>query len=208
MSTRSHQLLDIAKSLYNSFKDQQETLDFATGLVAEGLHRLKPKHTGLISVKANHPGVKICKEHFFGRLASAKKLMQKIAEGKWTDDRLVQFIDSRSRVHYTTSDENQRLRNYDHLHWREAYRQAGIQLVQFAPRREQKYVYNIDGMAYNVADAAKKYNCTKAVVLYRCNSKSKKWTKWQRKNVNEQSVGQNSSGRPQESTSAVVSSRI
>jgi hypothetical protein len=208
MSTRSHQLLAIAKVLYNSFKDDQDTLDFATGLVAEGIHRLKPRHTGLISVKANHPGVKICKEHFFGRLASAKKLMQKIAEGKWSDPRLVQFINSRSRVHYTTSAENQELRNHDHLHWREAYRQAGIQLVQFAPRRKQKCVYNIDGIDYNVTDAAKKYNCTKAVVAYRCTSKSKKWAKWQRNNMNEQSVRQNSSGRSQESTSVVVSSRV
>jgi virulence-associated protein VapD len=204
MSTRSYQLLAIAKSLYNSFKDDQDALDFAIGLIAEGIHRLKPRHTGLISVEANQPGVKICKEHFFGRLSSAKKLIQKIAEGKWSDTRLVQFINSRSRVHYTTSRENQELRKYAHLHWREAYRRVDIQLVKFVPRRTQKCVYRINGIDYNITDAAKKYNCTKAVVIYRCYAKSIKWIKWQRININEQGIRQNSGGRTQKSTSTVV----
>jgi hypothetical protein len=137
----SRELLKVARVLHKNLQDDPVAYDFATGLVSEGLHRITPKHTGLISEKANRHGVKICKEHFFGRLASAKKLMQKIADGKWSDERLLSFIYSRVRVHYTTGDENQKLRDYAHLHWREAYRQAGIQLVQFAPRRVQKYVY-------------------------------------------------------------------
>jgi hypothetical protein len=173
-------LLDVAKANYNAFKNCPDEFAFVTGLIAEGIHRMKPIHTGLISEEANRAGVKICREHFFGRLGSAKLLMKKIAEGRWSDDRLVAFIQSRSRVHYTTSAENQRLKNYDHLHWRAAYKQAGICLVDFSPRRKKKYIYNIDGMVYNVDAAAEKYGITNATVLYRCNSNSKKWANWKK----------------------------
>lgn len=173
-------LLDTARTNYESFKDRPEHLQFVTGLIAEGLHRMKPIHTGLISEAANKKGVKICKEHYFGRLASAKLIMKKIAERKWSDKRLVQFIKSRSRVHYTTSQENTILRNYDHLYWTKAYAAAGIKLVPFVPRNK-KYVYNIDGIVYNsIHDAAQKYNITTANVRYRADSKSKKWTEWKK----------------------------
>ena len=178
-------LLDVAKANYNAFKNCPDQLAFTTGLIAEGIYRMKPIHTGLVSEEASRPKVKICKEHFFGRLGSAKILMKKIGEGKWSDDRLVTFIQSRSRVHYTTSAENQRLKNYDHLHWRAAYKEAGIRLVDFSPRREKKYIYNIDGMVYNVDTAAEKYGITSAIVLYRCNSNSKKWTNWKKVKMNE-----------------------
>lgn len=180
MTYRYKMLLEVAKANYNEFKDQPDILAFATGLIAEGLHRMKPIHTGLISVEANQPKIKICKEHFFGRLSSAKKIVQKIAEGKWSEERLILFIRSRSRVHYTTSHENMRLRDFDHLYWREAYKQVGIQLVKFSPRREKKYIYNIDGMDYNVNSAAEKYGCTTDIVLYRCGSKSPKWSNWKK----------------------------
>jgi len=177
---RYRMLLDVAKVNYHSFKDKPDELLFVTGLIAEGIHRMKPIHTGLISEAANKKGVKICKEHYFGRLASAKLIMKKIAEGKWTDERLVRLIKSRSRVHYTTSEENQILRNYDHLYWTKAYKAAGIKLVPFVPRNK-KYVYIIDGVEYNsIQEAAKKYDITPSVAVYRCNSKSKRWVKWGR----------------------------
>lgn len=171
-------LLDVARSNFETFKDQPDQLKFVTGLIAEGLHRMKPIHTGLISEAASKKGVKICKEHFFGRLASAKLIMQKIAEDKWSDERLVCLIKSRSRVHYTTSAENMTLRNYDHLYWREAYKAAGIKLIPFVPRNK-KYIYNIEGIEYNsIQDAAKHYNITADVARYRSDSKSPKWANW------------------------------
>jgi hypothetical protein len=173
-------LLRVAQANYNAFKDSPDELHFVTGLIAEGIHRMKPIHTGLISEAANEKGVKICKEHFFGRLASAKLIMQKIAEGKWSDERLVLLIMSRSRVHYTTSHENMVLRNYSHLHWRKAYKAAKINLVPFVPRNK-KYIYSINGIEYNGAnDVAKKYNITASIVVYRCHSRSKKWTEWRK----------------------------
>lgn len=180
---RYKMLLDVARVNYEAFKDHPEHLQFVTGLIAEGLHRQKPIHTGLISEAANKKGVKICKEHYFGRLASAKLIMKKIAERKWSDKRLVQFIKSRCRVHYTTSQENMVLRNYDHLHWTKAYKAAGIKLVPFVPRNK-KYVYSIDGVVYNsIQDAAQKYNITPELARYRCDSKSKKWTEWKKVNI-------------------------
>jgi len=176
-------VLDIARANYEAFKDKPEHLQFATGLIAEAIHRVKPIHTGLISEAANKKGVKICKEHYFGRLASAKLIMKKIAERKWSDKRLVQFIRSRSRVHYTTSAENQELRKYDHLYWTKAYKAAGIKLVPFIPRNK-KYVYNIDGLEYNsIQDAAQKYSISPELARYRCDSKSKKWTGWKKVNI-------------------------
>ena len=176
-------LLDVASANYEAFKDHPEHLQFVTGLIAEGLHRMKPIHTGLISVAASDKGVKICKEHFFGRLASAKIIMQKIAEGKWSDERLVLLIMSRSRVHYTTSKENMILRNYDHLHWTKAYAAAGIKLVPFVPRNK-KYVYNIAGIEYNsIQEPAEKFEITAEVARYRVNSKSTKWSDWNKAKI-------------------------
>ena len=168
-------LLEVARTNYESFKDRPDELQFVTGLIAEGIHRMKPIHTGLISEAASVKGVKICKEHYFGRLASAKLIMKKIAEGKWSDERLICLIKSRSRVHYTTSQENQVLRNYDHLYWTKAYEAAGIRLIPYV-RRNKKYVYSINGVVYNsIQDAVLKYGITTGVILYRCASKSKKW---------------------------------
>jgi hypothetical protein len=176
-------LLDVAKANYNSFKDKPDELSFVTGLIAEGIHRMKPIHTGLISESASLKGVKICKEHYFGRLASAKLIIKKIAERKWSDERLVQLIKSRSRVHYTTSQENMILRNYDHLYWTKAYAAAGIKLVPFVPRNK-KYVYNIDGVMYNsIHDAATAHGVSPEISRYRCNTRSKKWTGWKKVNI-------------------------
>jgi hypothetical protein len=173
-------LLDLAQDFYNLYKDRPEHFKAATGLIAEGLHRVTPIHTGLISEEANRPGVKICKEHFFGRLNSAKLLMKKIGEGKWSRSRLLTFVKSRSRVHYTTSGENHRLKNYAHLHWRAAYKAANIRLVKFTSRRVEKHVYDIDGVVYNTKSALEKYAITKNALNYRCNKTSKKWSQWKK----------------------------
>jgi hypothetical protein len=173
-------LLDLAQDFHNLYKDRPEHFKAATGLIAEGLHRVTPIHTGLISEEANRPGVKICKEHFFGRLNSAKLLMKKIGEGKWSRSRLLAFVKSRSRVHYTTSGENQRLKKQGHLHWRAAYKAANIRLVKFTSRRVEKHVYDIDGVVYNTKSALEKYAITKNALNYRCGKTSKKWSQWKK----------------------------
>ena len=169
---------------YNLYKDEPEILTMMAGLFAEGLHRQRAIHTGLISEDAaNRPkGGKVCKEHFFGRTASAKKIFEQIAKGK-SIDRITCLIKSRSRVHYTTSAENMKLLKFDHLHWREAYRQAGINLIPYV-KRNHKYVYKVDGTVYNsISDIASKYHLSTAGANYRFTSKTKKWKGWTRDKI-------------------------
>ena len=177
-------LLNVAKANYAAFADAPEDLQFASGLIAEGLHRMKPIHSGLVSELASVKGTKICKEHFFGRQKSALLIMKKIAEGR-SDKFLYCLIKSRSRVHYTTAGENMNLIKYDNLHWRQAYEKAGVNLIPFT-RRGDKYVYIIDGIVYNDNIVAEKFNLPIGVIKYRCMSKGKKWNGWKKeKAINE-----------------------
>jgi len=178
----SENLAKIAFSLYESFYDDPDTLAFATGLVAEGLHRIKPRHTGLISKEASVKGVQICKEHFFGRQASAELIMDQIHKGK-SVDRIVAIISSRTRVHYTTQKQNMILRNYSHLHWRKAYKEAGITLIPYI-RKSQKYMYKVDDVLYNTPkDVCNIYNITPQILNARCMAK-RKWRTWNRERIN------------------------
>lgn len=176
MSYTPEMLACLAKDIHNLYKDDPEMLEFATGLVAEGIHRLKKVHTGMISENAVISG-NYCKEHYWGRKASAKLIMDQIAKGK-SFKRIVAIIKSRQRVHFTTSYENRKLVKYSHLFWREAYKQAGIKLERYI-KRSQKYFYKIDGVVYNSKkDAAKVYKIDLKDVQYRCGSSSPKWKDW------------------------------
>ena len=175
-------LAKIAIAGHEAHKDDPETLKFFTGLVAEGLHRTPAIHTGLISEKAANraKGVKFTKEHFFGRQASAEKIMEQIAKGK-SFKRIVAIIKSRSRVHYTTPKENTDLKRVGHLFWREAYKKLNINLIPYV-KRNKKYVYKIEGTVYNSAkEVAEKYNLSVAGIDYRC--KSPKFEEWIRERI-------------------------
>jgi hypothetical protein len=175
-------LARIAIAGYESHKDDPEALKFFTGLVAEGLHRTPAIHTGLISEKAakRAKGVKFTKEHFFGRQASAEKIIELIAQGK-SFNRIVAVIKSRSRVHYTTPKENTYLKKYGNLFWRDAYAALGIKLVPYV-KRNKKYVYIIEGTVYNNAkQVAEKYKLSVAGIDYRC--RSPKFEEWIRERI-------------------------
>lgn len=134
-------LVELAKAVadvINEFPDSPDTFRLGTGLIAEGLHRVRAIHTGLISFEANKREVKICKEHYYGRQASGEKIIEQVNKGK-SDEFLLRLVKSRSRVHYTTPKENISLRNFAHLHWREGYRQAGIELVPFYKKNTKAY---------------------------------------------------------------------
>ena len=134
-------LVEIAKAMskvIDEYPDSPATYRLATGLVAEGLHRVRAIHSGLISVEANKREAKWCKEHYYGRQASGEKIVEQIKKGK-SDAFILRLVKSRSRVHYTTPQENISLRNYSHLHWREGYRQAGITLVKFYNKSSQDF---------------------------------------------------------------------
>ena len=180
---RYQTLARIAFSNAKHLKDDLLALKFMTGLIAEGLHRMRFIHTGLVSEAASVRGVKICKEHFFGRQRSAEIIMDQIAKGK-SFERIVALIKSRSRVHYTTAKENMRLREYSDIHWKKAYELAGIKLIPFE-RRGNKYVYKVEGICYNsLSDIADAYNLDEKIVKRNCTSLAKKWKEWNRERIN------------------------
>lgn len=177
-------LARIAIAAYESHKDNDEDFKFVTGLIAEGLHRTPPIHTGLISEEcANRDkGARKTKEHYFGRLQSAKIIMDQIAQCK-SFDRIVAVVKSRSRVHYTTPEENTRLKKYGHLFWREAYEQAGIKLIPYV-KANKKYVYIIENVVYNsINEVAEKYQIQPATAYGRVVSKSKNFKEWKRERI-------------------------
>lgn len=166
---------------YNLYKKDPKSFEFVTGLVAEGLFRVPAIHSGYISEEADNSWHK-CKEHYWGRKASAVQIMNQIGKGK-SFNRIVSIVKSRARVHYTTSAENTCLKYYGNLFWREAYKKAGVKLIPYTDQR-QKYHYSVNGIVYKTKDeASQKYNISKLMVDYRCRSESKKWSDWYFVNV-------------------------
>lgn len=166
---------------YNLYKEDPEMLEFITGLIAEGIYRMPHQHTGLISKACQETGRK-CHEHYWGRKDSAYKIIDQIRKNK-SENRILSIIKSRSRVHYTTSEENTRLIKYSNLFWRNAYKLAGIELIKYVPK-SRKYNYLIDGKNYdNKKDILNDYNIDINQIDYRCRSKSKKWSTWEFKEI-------------------------
>lgn len=169
-------LAEFAIDNHNLYKDKPEKLNLVTGLLAEGLFRMPAIHSGYISEEANSTGQK-CKEHYWGRKGSADMIMIQINKGK-SFKRIVALIKSRARVHYTTSQENNYLKSYGNLFWRDAYKKAGIKLILYQDQR-QKYHYSVHGVIFKTKDeVTKKYNIDGFTSDYRCRSKSKKWLDW------------------------------
>lgn len=128
-------------STHKEFKsDEKEVRRFVEGITAaEGIYRVPIKYSGFISkaaltMKEKNPQYIPTKEHYFGRRASADKIYEQLEKGK-TVKRIFNVIMSRSRVHYTTAAENELLKKYSHLPWRDAYKAAGIELVPYRPKR-------------------------------------------------------------------------
>jgi len=174
----------IAISMYEAHKDNPEILNMSIGLIAESLHRTPRIHSGLISVACadRAPDETLCKEHYFGRQASAIKIFEQIAKGK-SFARIVAIFKSRSRVHYTTGAENQELKKYNKknpgANHHQAYKECNIVLQKYV-KKNQKYVYKIEGVIYNnIGEILKKYNIDRATLGSRCNAK-KKWPDWEK----------------------------
>jgi len=122
-----------------------------------------------------------CYEHFRGRTQSAKDITRAFLTGK-SQSFIMKLIKSRMRGHYTTSEENQKLKKFDHLPWRQAYAKAGIKLISWKPKSVRKYDYIIDGKTYkSISTIVKKYNLSNSGIEYRCKSNS--FPVWKRKEI-------------------------
>ena len=132
-----------------NMKDTRDEFVFQS--IRHGIHDLRPIYSGYTSIAAikAHNGrvTKMCKEHFNGRANSSRRIMQMIRD-KTTLPTLIDFIKESCKVHYTTSEENMRLveyQNKENYNWMDAYNFAGIKLVKF---EGAKIWYKIDGIKY------------------------------------------------------------
>lgn len=162
---------------FESFKnDDMQSRKFLEGIVAaEGIFRVPTKSTGLISEKAlelkmSNKKYIPTKEHFYGRRGSADLIFEQLQKGKGID-RIRSIILSRSRVHLTTAEENNALKAYDHLYWRDAYEAVGIKLVPNQHRTKAKKVM-VDSNVYdNATETAKAFKISVQTVYNRINKK-------------------------------------
>ena len=127
----------------------------ASGLVSENLvNHHEPTNT-------YYRKGKYTEEHFITRTNTCRQVCNAYLEGKLTDDLLYSLLDLGRTVHYTTEDDNIKLRKYqqdveNYPTWVEQYEAAGIELVEDPGMfGNSKYYYEIDGKVYkNVNEAA------------------------------------------------------
>ena len=174
---------ELCVTAYEKFKDYpEEALSFIEGICgAEGIFRVPSVQSGWISKKAlakkeKNSKYTPTKEHYFGRKASANVIFEQIAQGK-SIARIRDIILSRSRVHFTTSQENEKLKKHSHLPWRQAYAKCGIELVPYEGRKIKKI--SIDGVIYESAkEVSDEFGISLAYVYQRMTGKIKKWSHW------------------------------
>lgn len=142
--------------------------------------------SGYISEKAyGLTSKELCKEHFYSRTQSARKMVDLMQKGILSSsriDRFEKFMKSRARVHYVTSQENTKLIKYQNNpelnHWKKQYDAAGIELREY-DKSKPKIYYSIDDINFDTAShVAKHYNCHTSTVHSRCSSE--KWPEWKR----------------------------
>ena len=177
----------LAKSLYDTSKDNEHLRERAAGMVSDGIFQCKAIHTGLVSERASQLKSTECtKEHFFSRKISARKIFELFDRG-WGVERITCFIKSRSRVHYTTKEENMYLRKFQdgeiYKTWHQQYAAAGIKLVPYEKKTKQ-YVYKVGEVCYNnLNEVANAFDRSQETVRRRFISNSKKWKDWTRNEI-------------------------
>ena len=143
----------------------------ASGLVSESLVNYH-EPTNMYFRKG-----KYTEEHFITRTNTCRQICNAYLEGKLTDDLLYSLLDLGREVHYTTEDDNIKLRVYqqdveNYPTWKQQYSAAGINLVEDPGMfGNSKYYYKIDGNVYkNVNEAAEAKECITATIKRRCKS--------------------------------------
>lgn len=160
-----YSVVKLSKSLVKKAKTKIDEKYMIT-MIRNAIFSLPYVYTGLISKEALElKSGKRTKEHFYGRTESAKRLVREIKTNpKRSNEALVAFLKSRSRVHKVTSKQNNLLKQYNTknpgTHWRKAYRDCGIELVKQAVNTKsvKRYVYFVGNTEYrSIADVAAEY---------------------------------------------------
>jgi len=153
--------------LVNLLKNNLAREEHVFQSIRQGIYDLKPIYSGYASVEAikkyNGKIKKMCKEHYNGRAMCARKIIEYIKFSNVVNlSYLVNYIKKSSMVHYTTSEENNRLvkfQNKPGYNWEEAYKAAGIILVKYDGIQTW---YLIKGIKYYKTKQELKdmFNCT------------------------------------------------
>lgn len=154
---------------------------------------VKTKASGLVSkalVSYHEPTKqyfrkgKFTEEHFITRTNTCRQICNAYLDIKLTDDLLYSLLDRGRMVHYTTEEDNIKLRPYqqdldNYPTWEQQYAAANVELVEDPGMfGNTKYYYKIDGVVYkNVDEAAQAVNVIGKTVKAR--SKSKKFPEYQ-----------------------------
>lgn len=120
---------------------------------------------------------KFTEEHFNTRTSTCRAICEHYLDGSLDDDLLYYLLDHGRKVHYTTEEENVRLRVYQqdkekYPTWVDQYEAAGIELVEDPGMfGNSKYYYEIDGKVYkNVNEAAEGEGVIAATIKRRSNN--------------------------------------
>lgn len=172
----------------NKLHNCQDTRNSSAIMFAQLIFNCPDLHTGLISpqgrIQKSYKGFATA-DHFRGRKGSGNVLFDQALKGA-SVKRLALIIASRCRVHWISSEENNKLRltasqnpyktkkqiqeEYDHLN---------IVLEEFVPIQSRKYDYHIEGGIYtSIKEIKELFDLSDAGISYRCESKN--YPDWQR----------------------------
>lgn len=119
---------------------------------------------------------KYTEEHFITRTNTCRQICKAYLEGTLTDLFLYETLDKGRKVHYTTEDDNIKLRphqqNPNLQTWEEQYAAANVALMDDPGTiGSAKYYYEIEGTVYrNVTEAADRLGIHPRTVKGRCKS--------------------------------------
>ena len=109
-------------------------------MISNSIFDMRTKWSGmesqaLIDARSKNPKTTKCPEHYYPRQVAGARILQHIERyGGISKNKLDEFLDVFTRVHYTTSEENQLLKPYQKVDTfispEHSYEAAGITLVK------------------------------------------------------------------------------
>jgi hypothetical protein len=172
----------------NKLKKCEQTRNFMAGMFAQLIFNCPDVHTGMISpagrIQKTQKG-SATSDHFRGRKGSGFVLFDQAMKGA-SIFRLALIIASRCRVHWISSEENNKLRltasqnpYKTKKEIQEEYSSLNIVLEGYVPMVNRIYDYHIEGIVYtSMKEIKAKYNLSDAGVTYRCESPN--YSDWQK----------------------------
>lgn len=109
-------------------------------MISNSIFDMRTKWSGmesqaLIDARKNNPKITKCPEHYYPRQVAGMRILQHLERyGGISRSKIDEFLDVFTRVHYTTSEENQLLKPYQKVDTfispEHSYEAAGITLVK------------------------------------------------------------------------------